>query len=56
MERIVPAADGRYEQLVAAGMIRPGERPFEVGLLPEPVANPTGRDSGEWLDELRGER
>lgn len=54
--RIVPAADSRYQQLVAAGVIRTAKRPFEVADLPEPRANLTGRDSGEWLDELRGER
>jgi prevent-host-death family protein len=52
--RIVPAVDDRYDQLVAAGVIRPAKRPFDVGRLPEPVANLTDRDSGEWLDELRG--
>jgi hypothetical protein len=54
--RIVPAVDDRYEQLVAAGVIRPAKRPFDVSRLPEPVVNPTDRDSGEWLDELRGGR
>jgi prevent-host-death family protein len=52
--RIVPAADDRYEQLIAAGVIRPAKRPFDVARLPEPVVNTTDRDSGEWLDELRG--
>ncbi|WP_322760856.1 type II toxin-antitoxin system prevent-host-death family antitoxin [Frankia sp. Cr2] len=54
--RIVPAADDRYEQLVAAGVIRPARRPFDLAHLPEPAANPTGRTSEEWLAELRGER
>jgi antitoxin (DNA-binding transcriptional repressor) of toxin-antitoxin stability system len=54
--RIVPAADDRYEQLVAAGVIRPAKRPFDVAHLPEPITNPTDRDSADWLDELRGGR
>lgn len=54
--RIVPAVDDRYEQLVAAGVIRPAKRPFDMTHLPEPVVNPTDRDSGAWLDELRGGR
>jgi prevent-host-death family protein len=53
--RIVPAADDRYEQLVAAGVIRRARRPFDLGHLPEPQVNSTGRTSGEWLAELRGE-
>jgi len=54
--RIVPAADDRYEQLVAAGIIRPAARRFDMTNLPAPVVNPSGRDSGDWLAELRGER
>lgn len=53
--RIVPAFDDRYEQLVAAGVIRPARRPFDVGRLPAPAANESGRSSDEWLAELRGE-
>lgn len=53
--RIVPAADDRYEQLVAAGLIRRAARPFSLAHLPEPAANPTGRTSDEWLTDLRGE-
>jgi prevent-host-death family protein len=53
--RIVPAADDRYDQLVAAGVIRPAKRPFDVAQLPEPVPNPTSRDSADWLNELRGD-
>ena len=33
---------------------RADTRPFDLAQLPEPVANPTDRDSGDWLDELRG--
>ncbi len=54
--RIVPALSDRYEQLVAAGVIRPASRPFDLANLPEPAANPTDRDSGDWLADLRGER
>lgn len=54
--RIVPAVSDRYEQLVAAGVIRPANRPFDVARLPEPAANPTDRATEEWLDELRGGR
>jgi prevent-host-death family protein len=54
--RIVPAADDRYEQLVAAGVIRQAKRPFDVTQLPEPAADVTGRTSDEWLSDLRGER
>jgi prevent-host-death family protein len=54
--RIVPAADDRYDQLVAAGVIRPARRPFDTAHLPEPAVNPTGRSSEEWLADLRGER
>lgn len=54
--RIVPAASDRYEQLVAAGVIRPARRPFDLAHLPEPETNPTDRTSGQWLTELRGER
>jgi prevent-host-death family protein len=54
--RIVPAADDRYEQLVASGVIRPAKRPFDLAHLPEPVVNPTDRDSGDWLNEIRGGR
>jgi prevent-host-death family protein len=53
--RIVPAADDRYEQLVAAGVIRPAKRPFDVAHLPEPQAGPAGRSTEEWLAYLRGE-
>lgn len=53
--RIVPAASDRYEQLVAAGVIRRAKRPFDLVQLPEPQANPTGRSSEEWLAELRGD-
>jgi prevent-host-death family protein len=53
--RIVPAADDRYEQLVAAGVIRPARRPFDVAHLPEPAASLTCRTSQEWLADLRGE-
>lgn len=53
--RIVPAAD-RYEQLVAAGVIRPAKRPFDVDDLPEPVENRTGRSIDDLLAELRGQR
>ncbi|HMA46599.1 MAG TPA: type II toxin-antitoxin system prevent-host-death family antitoxin [Frankiaceae bacterium] len=51
--RIVPATDDRYAQLVAAGVIRPARRPFDLAHLPEPEANRTGRTSDEWLAELR---
>lgn len=54
--RIVPAVDDRYDQLVAAGVIRPARRPFDVAHLPEPAANPTGRLTEDWLADLRGER
>jgi prevent-host-death family protein len=54
--RIVPAADDRYEQLVAAGVIRSAKRPFDLAHLPEPAENTTDRDSGDWLEELRGGR
>lgn len=53
--RIVPAADDRYEQLVAAGVIRRAKRPFDVANLPDPAPNPTGRSSDEWLAEMRGD-
>lgn len=54
--RIVPAAADRYEQLVAAGVIKPARRPFDPANLPEPAENTTGRSTDEWLDDLRGER
>jgi prevent-host-death family protein len=54
--RIVPAVDTRYDQLVAAGVIRQANRPLDITSLPEPAPNPTGRSSGDWLDELRGDR
>lgn len=54
--RIVPAVGDRYEQLVAAGVIRQAKRPFDVADLPEPAENSSGRDSADWLDELRGDR
>lgn len=53
--RIVPAVDDRYEQLVAAGVIRQARRPFDIANLPDPAANPTGRSTGDWLADLRGE-
>ncbi len=53
--RIVPAADDRYAQLVAAGVIRPARRPFDVGSLPEPGPADTDRSSDEWLADLRGD-
>ncbi len=53
--RIVPAVDDRYDQLVAAGVIRPAKRPFDVAHLPEPAANTTGRSIEDWLADLRGE-
>ncbi|WP_050996985.1 MULTISPECIES: type II toxin-antitoxin system Phd/YefM family antitoxin [Frankia] len=53
--RIVPAEDDRYEQLVAAGLIRQATGPFNPAHLPEPAANPTGRSTDEWLADLRGE-
>jgi hypothetical protein len=49
-------ADDHYEQLVTAGLVRPAHRPFDLANLPEPAPNPTARDSGDWLTELRGER
>jgi prevent-host-death family protein len=52
--RIVPAADDRYDQLVAAGVIRPARRPFDVANLPEPGPGDTDRSSGDWLAKLRG--
>jgi prevent-host-death family protein len=52
--RIVPAADDRYEQLVAAGIIRPASRPFSVDNLPAATPASTGLTSDEVLDELRG--
>ena len=54
--RIVPAVADRYDQLVAAGVIRRARRPFDITHLPEPAANPTGRSTGDWLADLRGER
>ncbi len=53
--RIVPAADDRYAQLVAAGIIRPAGGPFNVANLPEPGPSDTGRTSDDWLADLRGE-
>ena len=50
------AADERYAQLVAAGIIRPARRPFDVASLPEPGPADTGRSSDEWLADLRGDR
>ncbi len=55
MARIVPAVADRYEQLVAAGIIRQARRPFDVTHLPEPAENTTGRASEEWLVDLRSE-
>lgn len=54
--RIVPAVDERYEQLVAAGVIRQATRPFDIAHLPQPAANTTGLSTEDWLTELRGER
>jgi prevent-host-death family protein len=54
--RIVPATDSRYEQLLAAGAIRPGRRAFDATRLPTPAPNPTERTTTEWLEDLRGER
>lgn len=54
--RIVPATDDRYKQLIAAGVIRPAKRAFDVAHLPEPAVNCTDRDSGDWLADQRGER
>lgn len=54
--RIVPATDSRYEQLVAAGVIRPARRAFDATRLPASAPNPTDRTTTEWLDDLRGER
>jgi prevent-host-death family protein len=54
--RIVPAADDRYAQLVAAGIIRPARRPFDVANVPEPGPADTARGSDEWLADLRGDR
>lgn len=53
--RIVPAVDDRYDQLVAAGVLRPATRPFNLTQLPEPVDNPTGQTTDELLAEIRGE-
>ena len=53
--RIVPAVDDRYEQLVAAGVIRRARRPFDVAQLPEAIENPTGQTTDKWLADLRGE-
>ena len=52
---IVPASNSRYAQLVARGVIRMSKRPFAVSHLPEPVAETSGRTTGELLEELRGE-
>ncbi|MGH3696166.1 MAG: type II toxin-antitoxin system Phd/YefM family antitoxin [Pseudonocardiaceae bacterium] len=54
--RIVPAVDDRYDQLVAAGVIRPATRPFDIAHLPPPAANTTGRSTEDWFAELRSER
>jgi len=54
--RIVPAVHDRYDQLVAAGVIRQATRPFDIAHLPEPAANVTGRSTDDWLADLRGER
>lgn len=53
--RIVPAADDRYAQLVAAGIIRPAARAFDPARLPEPAPGDSARSTGEWLTELRGD-
>jgi prevent-host-death family protein len=52
--RIVPASDDRYEQLVAAGIIRPANGPFNVANLPEPRPAQGGLSTDEVLDYLRG--
>jgi prevent-host-death family protein len=52
---IVPAVADRYTQLIAAGVIRPARRPFDLAHLPEPATNRTGRSTEEWLADLRGE-
>jgi prevent-host-death family protein len=52
---IVPAVADRYTQLIAAGVIRPARRPFDLADLPEPATNRTGRSTEEWLADLRGE-
>jgi antitoxin (DNA-binding transcriptional repressor) of toxin-antitoxin stability system len=52
--RIVPAADDRYEQLVAAGVIRPAAEPFDVANLPDAVPALPGMTTTEALDDLRG--
>lgn len=52
--RIVPASDDRYEQLVAAGIIRPAKRPFNVANLPERRLAQGGLTTDEVLDDLRG--
>ncbi|MGH3874328.1 MAG: hypothetical protein ACRDSR_22985 [Pseudonocardiaceae bacterium] len=51
----MPAADDRYAQLVAAGVIRPAKRPFDLTHLPPPAANTTGRSIEAWLADLRSE-
>jgi prevent-host-death family protein len=53
--RIVPAVDDRYQQLVAAGVIRPAKRPFDLAHLPQPAVNTTGRSTEDWLAGLREE-
>jgi len=53
--RIVPAADDRYAQLVAAGIIRPAARPFDPAHLPEPAPGDGTHTTDEWLTELRGD-
>ena len=53
--RIVPAVDDRYDQLIAAGVIRQAKRPFDITHLPAPAANATGRSTEDWLTDLRGE-
>ncbi len=52
---IVPAVADRYAQLIAAGVIRPARRGFELSHLPEPAISPTGRSTEEWLADLRRE-
>lgn len=54
--RIVPAVHTRYDQSVAAAVIRPANRPFDIASLPEPAPNPTARTSGDWLGDLREDR
>jgi len=55
--RIVPAVNDRYQQLIAAGIIRQAKHSsFDVARLPQPVNNPSNRTIDDLLDEFRGER